>query len=61
MESFLVQQLKKQNRTVKLECQEKDRLIEELKRNIKMSRHRETENEVNSYMEECLRLRTLLE
>ena len=33
LESFLVQQLKRQNRNMKVEVQEKDRLIEELKKN----------------------------
>lgn len=37
-ESFIVSQLKKNNRDLKLEVQEKDRLIEQLKRNIKMSK-----------------------
>ena len=46
MESFLVQQLKKTNRTLKQEVSEKDRVIEELKKNVKISRHREAENEV---------------
>ena len=46
MESFLVQQLKKTNRALKQEIQEKDRTVEELKKNVKLSRHREAENEV---------------
>ena len=37
-ESFIVSQLKKNNRDLKMEVQEKDRLIEQLKRNIKMSK-----------------------
>ena len=56
-----MQQLKKQNRQLKNESIEKDRLIEELKKNVKMSKHRETDNEVQAYVDECLRLRTLLE
>ena len=46
---------------MKLDSQMKDKQIEELKRNIKMSRHREAENEVQAYAEECLRLRALFE
>ena len=37
-ESFIISQLKKNNRDLKLEVQEKDRLIEQLKRNIKLSK-----------------------
>lgn len=37
-ESFIVSQLKKNNRDLKLEVQEKDKLIEQLKRNIKLSK-----------------------
>lgn len=61
LESFLVQQLKRQNRETKLESQMKDRQIEELKKNIKMSKSRENDNEVSAYAEECMRLRSLLE
>jgi len=39
----------------------KDRQIEELKKNIKMSKHRENENEVQAYADECIRLRSQLE
>ena len=39
----------------------KDRQIEELKKNIKMSKSRENDNEVSAYAEECMRLRSLLE
>jgi len=39
----------------------KDRQIEELKKNIKMSKHRENENEVQAYVDECMRLRSQLE
>jgi hypothetical protein len=56
-----VQQLKKQNRNMKIELQEKDRLIDELRKNVKLSRHRESDNEIQSYIDECMRLRSLLE
>ena len=46
---------------MKIEVQEKDRLIEELKKNVKMSKHREAENEIQAYVDECMRLRSLLE
>ena len=39
----------------------KDRQVEELKKNIKMSKSRENDNEVQAYADECLRLRTILE
>ena len=39
----------------------KDRQIEELKKNIKMSKTRENDNEVQTLAEECMRLRTMLE
>lgn len=41
--------------------QEKDRLIEQLKRNIKLSKTQEIEVELTVYIDECLRLRGLLE
>ena len=46
LESFLVQQLKRQNREMKLENSMKERQIEELKKNVKLSKHKEGENEV---------------
>jgi hypothetical protein len=60
-QSFMVSQLKKSNRDLKLEVQEKDRLIEQLKRNIKMSKYQEIEIEMTVYIDECLRLRHQLE
>ena len=60
-ESFIVSQLKKTNRDLKLEVQEKDRLIEQLKRNIKMSKSHEIEVELTVYIDECLRLRQQLD
>jgi hypothetical protein len=60
-ESFIVSQLKKNNRDLKMEVQEKDRLIEQLKRNIKMSKSNEIEIELTVYIDECLRLRQQLE
>lgn len=54
-------QLKKQNRSMKIEIQEKDRFIEELKRNIRLSRQNEGDTELQVYMDECMRLRSLLE
>lgn len=57
----MVSQLKKSNRDLKLEVQEKDRLIEQLRRNIKMSKYQEIEIEMTVYIDECLRLRHQLE
>jgi len=39
----------------------KDRQVEELKKNVKMSKHKESDNEVQAYAAECMRLRSLLE
>lgn len=61
MESFLVSQLKKQNRQLKLDIHQKDNEIENLKRNIKLAKNKEYESEIQVYIEECQRLRTLLE
>jgi len=35
-------------------------MIEELKRNIKMSKYKENESDLKAYAEECFRLRNLL-
>ena len=56
-ESFIVAQLKKNNRDLKNEVQDKDRLIEQLKRNIKLTKSQEIEVELTVYIDECLRLR----
>jgi seryl-tRNA synthetase len=56
-ESFIVSQLKKNNRDLKQEVIEKDRLIEQLKRNIKLTKTQEIEIELTVYIDECLRLR----
>lgn len=61
IESFLVNQLKKQNRALKLEMQAKVAESEQLKRNIKLAKGREAESDMQAYVEECLRMRTLLE
>jgi hypothetical protein len=61
IESFLVNQLKKQNRALKLEMQTKVAESEQLKRNIKLAKGREAESDMQAYVEECLRMRTLLE
>jgi|DEB0MinimDraft_12_1074336.scaffolds.fasta_scaffold10348_4 hypothetical protein len=60
-ESFIVSQLKKNNRDLKQEVSDKDRLIEQLKRNIKMTKSQEIEVELTVYIDECLRLRQQLE
>jgi len=60
-ESFIVSQLKKNNRDLKQEVQDKDRLIEQLKRNIKLTKSQEIEVELTVYIDECLRLRGQLE
>jgi hypothetical protein len=35
--------------------------VEELRKNVKLSRAKEADSEVQAYADECLRLRTLLE
>ena len=60
-ESFLVSQLKKQNREMKLELEEKDHTIDMLRKDIKLSKVAEMESEVQTYIEECGRLRAMLE
>lgn len=60
-ESFIVAQLKKNNRDLKAEVQEKDRVIEQMKRNIKLTKQQEIEVELTVYIDECLRLRGQLE
>lgn len=54
-------QLKKNNRDLKTEVQDKDRLVEQLKRNIKLTKSQEIEVELTVYIDECLRLRGQLE
>ena len=39
----------------------KERQVDELKKNVKLAKHRESESEVQAYADECLRLRTVLE
>ena len=56
-ESFIVSQLKKNNRDLKQEVQDKDRFIEQQKRNIKLTKANEIEVELTVYIDECLRLR----
>ena len=60
-ESFIVSQLKKNNRDLKQEVQDKDRFIEQQKRNIKLTKANEIEVELTVYIDECLRLRGQLE
>ena len=53
-ESFIVSQLKKNNRDLKQEVQDKDRFIEQQKRNIKLTKANEIEVELTVYIDECL-------
>ena len=46
---------------MKIDLQERDKQIEELKRNVRMSRQTENDTEIMAYMDECMRLRDLLE
>jgi hypothetical protein len=60
-ESYLVSSLKKQNREMRQDLDEKTTTIEKLKRDIKLTRTNELEIELSSYMEECQRMRGMLE
>ena len=60
-ESFLVSQLKKQNREQKGELEQKEQLVDKLKKDMKLSRQGELEAEMQQYVDECMRLRGLLE
>ena len=46
MENFLVNQLKKQNRSLKTELADKDLQISELSKNVKLSKNREMDGEL---------------
>ena len=60
-ESYLVSSLKKQNREMRLELDDKSLVIEKLKRDTKLTKSHEMENEIQSYVEECQRMRGMLE
>ena len=60
-ESYLVGALKKQYRDTKQELEEKREIIEKLRREMKLTKTNEIENELQSYIEECQRLRKMLE
>ncbi|CDW86057.1 UNKNOWN [Stylonychia lemnae] len=60
-ESFLVSQLKRQNRDLKQELESKDLTLEKLRRDLKLSKSAEIEVEMQQYIDECMRLRNLLE
>jgi hypothetical protein len=48
-------------REMKQELEERKDTIEKLKRDIKLTKTNEVENELQSYIEECQRLRRMLE
>ena len=60
-ESFLVSQLKKQNRELRSDLERREQDIERLKRDLKLSKASEMEIEMQQYIEECMRLRGMLE
>ncbi len=60
-ESYLVSALKKQNRELRQELDEKTQTIEKLKRDIKLTRTNEIEQELQAYIEECQRMRSAME
>ena len=53
--------LKKQIRELKYEVAKRDEELEVLRKNIKNTRTQEFEQEIQSYHEECLRLRKVME
>jgi hypothetical protein len=56
-----VSALKKQNREMRLDIDEKSGTIDKLRKEIKLTRTNEVEIELQSYMEECQRMRGMLE
>jgi cell division protein FtsB len=56
-----VSQLKKQNRELKYELDSKEQAVDKLKKDLKLSKSGEIEIELQQYIDECLRLRRLLE
>lgn len=56
--AFVIMQLKKVNRDLKLQGQEKDKMIDDLRQSVRMSRVEELEHEMLQYMQECGRLRS---
>ncbi len=53
--------LKKQIRELKMEVVRRDDELEILRKNIKNTRTQEFEQELNTYHDECLRLRAVIE
>lgn len=60
-ETFLVMSLKKQIRELKMEVVRRDEELEILRKNIKNTRIQEQEQELQTYHEECIRLRQMME
>ena len=60
-ETFLVMSLKKQIRELKYEVLKRDEELEVLRKNIKSTRTKEFEQEIQTYHDECLRLRSIME
>lgn len=60
-ESYLVTVLKRQIRDLKVSLREKDEELVSAKKNFKSTKISELDIELRSYMDECLRLRHLLE
>jgi hypothetical protein len=52
-ESYLVTSLKKQNRDLKQEVEQKSEQIDRLKREMKLTKGIEVDHEMQSYIEEC--------
>lgn len=60
-ETFLVMSLKKQIRELKYEVGKRDEELETLRKNIRVTRTQELEQEIQTYHEELLRLRQVTE
>lgn len=60
-ETHLIFALKKQIKEIKTECNQKDLELKQLRKNIKITRNQENEIEKKMYIDECSRLRRVLE
>ena len=60
-ETFLVMSLKKQIRELKFEVGKRDEELEVIRKNIKNTKTLELEQELQTYHDECMRLRSVVE
>ena len=60
-ETFLVISLKKQLKELKADSQKKEEELENFRKSIKNTRQVEIDTEIKTYIDECQRLRQLLQ